>query len=246
MMIDQQKKNRILILAIFGMTIIPFLIAWGLKENPGLVKGTTNSGRLIIPPVSTERSDFTGFDKFSIENMGELPGHWLIVNVIPNTDCNEVCLDALLKTKQLRLMLNKELPRTRRIVIVFKDPSAEAARQWWLKDTLLWRLRRLENKGDNALFLSLLRDENRIDDALTTKLIANENREFALNSELIRVKPDTALVKKITDIRQGNIPDGMLFLMDPLGNLMMQYEPGFDTYKVKDDLMHLLRISQIG
>jgi hypothetical protein len=246
MMIDQQKKNRILILAIFGMTIIPFLIAWGLKENPGLVKGTTNSGRLIIPPVSTERSDFTGFDKFSIENMGELPGHWLIVNVIPNTDCNEVCLDALLKTKQLRLMLNKELPRTRRIVIVFKDPSAEAARQWWLKDTLLWRLRRLENKEDNALFLSLLREENRIDEALTTKLIANENREFALNSELIRVKPDTALVKKITDIRQGNIPDGMLFLMDPLGNLMMQYEPGFDTYKVKDDLMHLLRISQIG
>jgi hypothetical protein len=246
MMIDQQKKNRILILAIFGMTIIPFLIAWGLKENPGLVKGTTNSGRLIIPPVSTERADFTGFDKFSIENMGELPGHWLIVNVIPNTGCNEVCLDALLKTKQLRLMLNKELPRTRRIVIVFKDPSVEAASQWWLKDTLLWRLRRSENKQDKALFLSLLREENRIDDALTTKLIANENREFALNSELIRVKPDTALVKKITDIRQGNIPDGMLFLMDPLGNLMMQYEPGFDTYKVRDDLMHLLRISQIG
>jgi hypothetical protein len=42
------------------------------------------------------------------------------------------------------------------------------------------------------------------------------------------------------------VPDGMLFLIDPLGNLMMQYEPGFNTYKVKDDLMHLLRISQIG
>jgi hypothetical protein len=27
---------------------------------------------------------------------------------------------------------------------------------------------------------------------------------------------------------------------------MMHYEPGFNTYKVKDDLMHLLRISQIG
>ena len=34
--------------------------------------------------------------------------------------------------------------------------------------------------------------------------------------------------------------------MDPMGNLMMQYEPGFDPYKVKSDLMHLLRISQIG
>ncbi len=248
MMINQQKKNRILILAIFGMTIIPFLIAWGLKENPGLVKGTTNRGQLITPPVTTERTDFSGFDPFSVANMAELPGHWLIVNVIPNTACNEICLDALLKTKQLRLMLNKELPRTRRIVIVLKEPAAEAANQWWLKDTLLWRLRRSENKADadNALFLSLLREENKIDDALITKLIGNENREFALNSELIRVKPNTALVKKITGIRKGNIPDGMLFLIDPLGNLMMHYEPGFNTYQVKDDLMHLLRISQIG
>jgi len=99
---------------------------------------------------------------------------------------------------------------------------------------------------DNALFLSLLRKENKIDDALIAKLIGNENREFALNSELIRVKPSAGLAKKIAAIRQGIVPDGMLFLIDPLGNLMMQYEPGFNTYKVKDDLMHLLRISQIG
>ena len=243
---NQKKKNQLLILVIFAMTIIPFLIAWALKENPGLVEGTTNSGQLIIPPVSTERADFTGFDAFSAENMKELAGHWLIVNVIPNTGCNEICLDALLKTKQLRLMLNKELPRTRRVVVVFKEPPAEAASQWWLKDTLLWRLRRTESKEDNALFLSLLGEKNKIDDALTEKLIGNESREFALSSELIRVKPSAGLAKKMADIRQGTIPDGMLFLIDPLGNLMMQYEPGFNTYKVKDDLMHLLRISQIG
>ncbi|MDD2659766.1 MAG: hypothetical protein PHY54_08820 [Methylococcales bacterium] len=243
---NQQKRNRLLILAIFGMTIIPFLIAWVLQENPRLVKGTTNSGRLIIPPISTERSDFTGFDKFSADNMGELAGHWLIVNVIPNTDCNEICLDALLKTKQLRLMLNKELPRTRRVVMIFKDPSQESASQWWLKDTLLWRLHRTENKEDKELYLSLLHEENKLEEALIEKLIANENREFALNSELIRVKPSEGLAEKITAVRDGGIPDGMLFLIDPLGNLMMQYEPGFNTYKVKDDLMHLLRISQIG
>jgi hypothetical protein len=94
--------------------------------------------------------------------------------------------------------------------------------------------------------LSLLRQENKIDGKLIEKLIGNENREFALNSDLVRVKPNAELAKKITDIRKGTIPDGMLFLIDPLGNLMMQYEPGFNTYKVKDDLMHLLRISQIG
>jgi len=243
---NKQKKNRLLVLAIFGMTIIPFLIAWGLKEHPGLVKGTTNSGQLIIPAAATERADFIGFDPFSVENIKELEGHWLIVNVIPNSGCNEMCLDALLKTKQLRLMLNKELPRTRRVVIVFKEHTAESASEWWLKDTLLWRLRRTDNKDDNALFLNLLHEENKLDAALIERLIGNDNREFALNSELIRVKPSVGLAKKIADIRKGNIPDGMLFLMDPMGNLMMQYEPGFNTYKVKDDLMHLLRISQIG
>ena len=246
MMNKQQKKNRILIIVIFCMTIIPFLIAWGLKENPDLVKGTTNRGQLVIPPLSINRNDFTGFDSFSTENLGELPGHWLIVNVIPGMGCNEICLDALLKTKQLRLMLNKELPRTRRIVIIFNELPQAITREWWLKDMLLWRLRRTENKEDNALFIKLLREENKIDEKLIDKLIGGESRDFALNSELIRVKPSSELAEKIMNIKAGVIPEGMLFLIDPLGNLMMQYEAGFNTYKVKDDLMHLLRISQIG
>lgn len=243
----QQKKNQLLILAIFALTIIPFLIAWGLEKYPGLVKGTTNSGQLIIPPVTTERSDFRGFDTFSSKNLGELAGHWLIVNIIPETACNEICLEALLKSKQLRLMLNKELPRTRRVVVVFKDSASATANQWWLKDTLLSRLHRTKNPADDALFLSLLREENKLDDALIERLIGADDKEFALNSDLIRVKPSLELLIKLTDIRQGKaLSDGLLFLMDPLGNLMMQYESGFNTYKVKDDLMHLLKISQIG
>lgn len=181
------------------MTVIPFLIAWGLKEHPQLLNGQTNHGQLITPPQTTERGDLTGFDAFSIDNMAELNGHWLLVNVIPNGDCNEVCLEAIHKTKQLRLMLNKELTRTRRMVIVLKEVSPEVASQWWEND-----------------------------------------------QTLLRVKANDAVTQKITAIRQGHIPDGMLLLMDPLGNLMMQYEPGFDPYDVKSDLMHLLRISQIG
>ena len=108
-------------------------------------------------------------------------------------------MEGIHKSRQIRLMLNKELTRTRRIVMLLQDVAPEAASKWWADD-----------------------------------------------STLIRVKPNDAVIKKITAIRQGNIPDGMLLLMDPLGNLMMQYEPGFDPYDVKSDLMHLLRISQIG
>jgi len=196
---NQKNKNHLLILAIFGMSVIPFLIAWGLKENPQLLKGQTNNGQLITPPQTTERTDLAGFDAFSTDNMSELSGHWLLVNVIPNGECNELCIEAIHKTKQIRLMLNKELTRTRRIVLVLKEVAPETASKWWEDD-----------------------------------------------QTLLRVKPNDAVAKKIAAIRQGNIPDGMLLLMDPLGNLMMQYEPGFDPYDVKSDLMHLLRISQIG
>jgi hypothetical protein len=181
------------------MSVIPFLIAWGLKEHPQLLKGQTNHGQLITPPLTTERADLNGFDQFSKDNMPELSGHWLLVNVIPNSDCNEACIEAIHKTKQIRLMLNKELTRTRRVVMVLTDVAPETAGKWWEDD-----------------------------------------------KTLLRVKPNDAITKKIAEIRQGNIPDGMLLLMDPLGNLMMQYEPGFDPYNVKSDLMHLLRISQIG
>ncbi|MDO9169946.1 MAG: hypothetical protein Q7U18_12800 [Methylobacter sp.] len=196
---NQKTKNHLLIIVLFGMTVIPFLIAWGLKEHPQLLNGQTNHGQLITPPQTTERGDLTGFDQFSIDNMAELNGHWLLVNVIPNGDCNEVCLESIHKTKQLRLMLNKELTRTRRMVIVLKEVAPEVASKWWENDPTL-----------------------------------------------LRVKANNAVTQKITAIRQGNIPDGMLLLMDPLGNLMMQYEPDFDPYSVKSDLMHLLRISQIG
>jgi hypothetical protein len=199
LMTNQQKKNRLFILLIFGMAIIPFLIAWILGGKAPFIEGKTNKGQLITPVVATERSDLMGLDSFSADNIAELKGHWVMLNVIPQEDCNAICIEAIHKTKQLRLMLNKDLTRTRRAVVFFKDVKPDVANQWLQDDKVL-----------------------------------------------LKVKPSMALTNKIAEIRNGKIPDGLLLLMDPIGNLMMQYEPGFDPYKVKSDLMHLLRISQIG
>jgi hypothetical protein len=192
-------KNRLFILLLFCMAIVPFLLAWLLNGKAPFMSGKTNKGQLITPVVATERSDFLGLDKFSADNIAELKGHWVMLNVVPLADCSKICLEAIHKTKQLRLMLNKDLTRTRRAVVFFKDVKPEVADQWLQNDKVL-----------------------------------------------LKVKPSAALAQKIAEIRRGSISDGMLLLMDPMGNLMMQYEPGFDPYKVKSDLMHLLRISQIG
>jgi hypothetical protein len=245
-MINQQYKNRLFILGIFCLSIIPFFIAWGLINHSESLRGRTNNGKLINPIITTKSSDFSGLDPFSDRNLAELPGHWLLVNVMPNNRCNEICLESLLKTRQLRLMLNKDLSRTRRIVIVFKDLIDDSANQYWLKDMLLSKLRQSETPEDAALFSRLMHEENKLDDAMVKKLIGQENPEFALHSDLIRIKPSADLIRAIANLNKGQVPEGMLLLIDPLGNLMMQYEPGFDPYKVKSDLMQLLRVSQIG
>jgi len=251
---NQQKKNRRNILIIFGMTIIPFCFAWFLSENSDLVtKGVKNNGELVIPVITTKRDELTGYDAFSIKNINELKGKWLLVNIIPNNNCNDVCLYAILKTKQLRVMLNKELSRTRRVAIIFDQLDSEKAQQLWLKDALLSRIGQKQTDKDQVatetetLYTRLLQENNNLDAALLSKLIApTENKVFAMKTDIIRVKPSASMIKKITTIRKGNVPDGMLLLMDPLGNIMMQYEPEFDTYEVRDDLKKLFRYSQIG
>jgi len=195
----QQQKNRRTIVLLFAMSIIPFSIAWFLSANSDFLKKGTNQGILITPPVTTETKEFLGFDAFSTENLKELQGHWVLMNVLPNSECNDICQKAIHKTKQLRLMMNKDLTRIRRVAVIIPDVDAEKAKQWWTDDL-----------------------------------------------RLIRIKPASSLLKKLRAIRKEGIPDGMLFLMDPLGNLMMQYQPEFDPYEVKRDLGKLLRISQIG
>jgi hypothetical protein len=44
----------------------------------------------------------------------------------------------------------------------------------------------------------------------------------------------------------GSLADDGLILMDPLGNLILHYDSGFDPYRLIKDLQHLLKASRIG
>lgn len=200
-MSKQLTRNRQLILILMAMTFVPFIIAWVLSKNTDWLSSSasTNNGNLIIPAVTTERSELSGFDQFSMDNLSELNRHWVMVNVIPGQQCNEICREAIVKTRQLRLMMNKDLTRIRRLVLLLEPVNPELAEKWWQDD-----------------------------------------------SRLLRAKPNVGLMEKIQKITHGKVPDGILLLMDPFGNLMMHYGTGFDPYAVKADLKKLLRISQIG
>lgn len=244
---NQQAKNRLLIVMIFAMSIVPVLLAFFLNANPSKwLDNGFNNGHLIVPPIATSGSEYTGFDKFSSDNLHELKRHWLIANIIPKSECNEICLEAILKTRQLRLMLSKDLSRTRRVVLLLEGMNDNDAIQLWLKDSLLWRLRRSQNGQDEMLYQRMLQPDNKLDEYLINRLLEGEDLQFALNSDLLRIRPSMELLEKINGQMQNGLADGMLLLIDPLGNVIMWYEPGFDPYKVKSDLLHLLKVSQIG
>ena len=40
--------------------------------------------------------------------------------------------------------------------------------------------------------------------------------------------------------------EGALYMIDPLGNVMMVYKPDADPSSILDDLQHVLQVSQIG
>ncbi len=205
---EQQKKNNRTVIIIFAMSIIPFCIAWYLSSNATWMGGGTNNGQLITPPITTEFNEFIGYDQFSIKNLNEIKGHWVIINVVPNKECNKVCQFAIHKTKQLRLMMGKDLTRSRRLVLIAAEFTQTIEQLRW--------------KGEEGM------------------------DKGAEDKRLLRVKLNLSLLDKLKKVRASGISEGMLFLMDPLGNIMMQYEPEFDPYKVKSDLRKLLKISQIG
>ncbi|MDD1620616.1 MAG: hypothetical protein LUQ11_03970 [Methylococcaceae bacterium] len=195
----QHKKNRLTILVIFAMSVIPFVIAWYLAKNPDTVRLGTNNGDLINPPVPTEFGEFSGYDAFTAENLKELQGHWVLINPVSETQCGEVCRDALHKTRQISLMMGKDISRIRRAAILFE-------------------------KTDRSPFSGEWQDDAR----------------------LLKIVASTPLHEKLGKIAGSPIAEGMLLIMDPLGNLMMKYPASFDPYKVRNDLSKLLRISQIG
>ncbi|MDD5036820.1 MAG: hypothetical protein PHE55_19000 [Methylococcaceae bacterium] len=121
-------RNRLTIALIALICIVPFGLAWVLAKNPHLVKDRqkTNYGHLITSPRSFDYADFLKTPITAAENLPEIKGRWVMVQVAAGADCQKVCKDTVVKTGQLRLLLNKEIPRVRRLLL-FPDQAGEAA-----------------------------------------------------------------------------------------------------------------------
>ncbi|MBC7502907.1 MAG: cytochrome C oxidase subunit I [Herminiimonas sp.] len=63
-------------------------------------------------------------------------------------------------------------------------------------------------------------------------------------THMLRVKPET--LRKWLPVESATAPADHIYLIDPLGNLMMRFPKDADPNKIKKDLSKLLRASSIG
>jgi glutathione peroxidase-family protein len=63
-------------------------------------------------------------------------------------------------------------------------------------------------------------------------------------THMLRAKPD--LVKAWLPVEQGTTVNDHIYMIDPLGNLMMRFPKNADPNKVKKDVSRLLKASRIG
>ncbi|MEO1573999.1 MAG: cytochrome C oxidase subunit I [Pseudomonadota bacterium] len=168
----------------------PVVAALGLYYmKPELAPtGSTAHGELINPVVQIPAIDAPANEGATFY------GAWTLAVVAPG--CDEACAESLLKVRQIRLALGRDMGRIARVLMLTAGGRAE--------DDLV---------------------------AAHPDLRVVDDREPELLAQAERFP--------------GN-PGDSIYLVDPLGNLMMRFERGTESKAIKADLKRLLKLSSIG
>lgn len=192
-----QKRGRRKFLLIAAVFALPVLLSWLLffAFPEWIPADTTNRGELVEPGRSTVDLPLIDED----EALTRLTNQWSLV-LFDDGDCERVCAQRLLMTRQLRLTLNNRMTRLDRVLVVPQGTDIQALHE--LLD--------------------------------------------AAHPDLKILVDETGEARDLFGPRGAPPEKGSLHLVDPIGNYMMRYAPGFDAKPLRKDIVRLLRASQIG
>ncbi|MEY2699274.1 MAG: hypothetical protein RIQ52_29 [Pseudomonadota bacterium] len=131
-----QRRNQMKILLIAAISILPFIAAWLYTLHPEWLGSRGNYGRLVTPALPMNYSEMLE-QPVANRTAGEaLPGRWVMV-MVTGDQCGDDCLELVSKTYQLRLMLNKETLRVRRLLLMDGTGFSAGLQQWLSHDDQL-------------------------------------------------------------------------------------------------------------
>ncbi len=110
-------RGRSILLLIALTAVIPFILAWYYAQHPELIEKTSNYGTLVVPVQTLPQGTLLAQPLTDPQRAEEVKGRWVLLQVTQD-GCGAVCKDALHRTHQGWLMLNKEMLRVRRVLLV--------------------------------------------------------------------------------------------------------------------------------
>ena len=179
----------------------PLIAAWLLYSGPSGWRpgGSTNHGVLIDPPVLVPDLEMTLADvTVAVSDSPSLRDIWTMM-YIDGGGCDARCMEALYRSRQVRLSLGRRAARVQRVYVALGDvPDPE-----WIS---------------------------------------------AEHEDLLIVDATLDSHRDLIDSFRGDVrPEGDdIYLIDPLGNLMMRFPLEGDAKGMLEDLKRLLRLSRIG
>ena len=208
-----RRQRRMLIgvaLMFFAPLALAFYLYYGTGWHPG---GRVNAGELIVParplpelalPLvagassSTNAVAATGAVGDAQTNPRFLKGKWTLL-YLQKGRCDDECRKHLYDTRQVRLALDREMPRVQRVFIGDADCCD---------------LPELKQAHPDLI--------------------------------VIRESPADAALLALLPMREGALNSHRIYLVDPLGNVMMFYASDARPKGMLEDMKRLLRLSSIG
>ncbi len=123
----QRRRSRVQLVLIFVLFLIPPVSAWIAWQYLGEhgVDATTNAGTLVSPARPLQIGGLHKADGTPLIDQ-DLRGRWTYVVFAPG-DCDKRCEEQLYLTRQIRVAMNKDMPRVQRLLVLANQPSAEFA-----------------------------------------------------------------------------------------------------------------------
>lgn len=193
---DAQRRSRLGLIGLAALFFVPLALSFYLYYGTGWrPAGGAQHGELIsparpLPEVNLALPDGTA------TGPDFLRGDWHLVYVGEGA-CDPACQDTLVKTRQLRLALDKDVNRVSRVFLYDGAPATD--------------------------YLAAQHP-----DLVAASLGGPEGERL-----LAAFPPESRAVRR-------------LYIVDPLGNLMMSYPADAAPRAILSDLERLLKLSHIG
>lgn len=196
------NRNRLKLIAIFGVALIPVLLAMAMYFGGWAIpQSKTNKGNLLWPPVELNLLDLNNVA--AVGAMAEEDGAKWSLMITGGATCSDDCEALLHEVRQVNVAMGREAERVGRMLVSgLVQPEAQ----------------HIQQRYPNMQIIPVK---------------ANVMRRFLEQAETVGAQS--------TSEKQWQV-----WLVDPLGNVILQYTEDHDGYDLMDDLKRLLKLSKIG